>query len=110
MSDKKRIKDEVEKTMQSLNSVEKKEVSPFFFSKIQERLNSEAASPAMSDSVMIKVYSPLALSLMLLLLVNTYTILSIQLSTNNQRSDLDTFLNDYEMFMEGETSIQWLGE
>ena len=110
MSNNKLINDEVEKTMESLNHIEKNEVSPFFFSKLQGRLKSEASASVMDNTTLVRTFSPVVIGLMLLLLVNTYTILSIQLPTVDRVSEIDTFLKDYEIFIDDEAIIQWLEE
>jgi hypothetical protein len=110
MSNNKLINDEIEKTMQSLNNLEKTEVSPFFFSKLQERIKTESPSTVNYNSTLVRRYSPIAIGLFLLLFVNAYTILSIQLPKANQGSEIDAFLNDYHMFIEDEAVIHWLEE
>lgn len=101
MSNKKRIEQEVEKTLKLLEEIEQLELNPFLYTRIRARMKREEDA-GIESSAGIKLNSKLIPAfLVVLFLINLYSIFSLYDSfgktefTKNRTQYIEKFAEDY---------------
>jgi hypothetical protein len=92
--------EEIEKTVESMNSISRAEVSPFFYTRVQARVDNASPSSASAWQVMMKPAVSLITLLLLLILniaaIRYYTKASEQ-PVSETTSPIQKFANEYDL-------------
>lgn len=94
-----RIQEEVDKTLQLLDHIEKPAVNPFFYGKLEHRMKTQSSS-SLSPNIWSLLMPKLALmTLMLLFICNIFTLTSPETETTSAHADqgLQIFAEQYNI-------------
>lgn len=92
---KKNIKEEVELTLRSLDNVERVESNPFFYTKLQQRIENEKSLEKTSSFSWNKLWQPALV--IALIAVNTFTFYSLSTSSDTTDDGVSLLMNEYNI-------------